>query len=317
MRRYIANRLLQMVPVMFIISLIVFVLVRIVPNDPIYVLVGRDSEGISREQYEVMRHELGLDRPLPVQYLSWIKGIFTGDWGNSFRSRRPVLEEFRLRLPYTLQLAVAALLVSTFIGVTTGIIAALKRNSLLDMAATSFAMFGVAVPNFWLALMLILLFGVFVQWLPTHGSALIYKEPVAGIRHLILPTLALGLAGSATIMRQTRSALLEVLREDYVRTARAKGLAEQRVILVHALRNSLLPVVTILGLRLGDIFAGSVIIETMFSWPGVGRLAVNALQVSDFPVVQVVVILVSMSVLFANLLTDILYGILDPRIRYG
>ncbi len=317
MKKYIVNRLLQMVPVMFIISLMVFVLVRIVPNDPIYAMIGRDGEGITREQYETLRRDLGLDRPLPMQYLSWIKGIFTGDWGNSFRSRRPVLEEFRLRLPYTLQLAAAALLLSTVIGVTTGIIAALKRNSIMDMAATSFAMFGVAVPNFWLALMLILLFGVFVQWLPTHGSALIYKEPVAGIRHLILPTLALGLAGSATIMRQTRSALLEVLREDYVRTARAKGLAEKRVILVHALRNSLLPVVTILGLRLGDIFAGSVIIETMFSWPGVGRLAVNALQVSDFPVVQVVVMLVSMSVLFANLLTDILYGVLDPRIRYG
>lgn len=317
MKKYIVNRLLQMIPVMFIISLMVFVLVRIVPNDPIYALIGRDGEGITREQYETLRRDLGLDRPLPVQYLSWLKGIFTGDWGNSFRSRRPVLEEFRLRLPYTLQLAAAALLLSTVIGVTTGIIAALKRNSIMDMAATSFAMFGVAVPNFWLALMLILLFGVFVQWLPTHGSALIYKEPVAGIRHLILPTLALGLAGSATIMRQTRSALLEVLREDYVRTARAKGLAEKRVILVHALRNSMLPVVTILGLRLGDIFAGSVIIETMFSWPGVGRLAVNALQVSDFPVVQVVVMLVSMSVLVANLLTDVLYGVLDPRIRYG
>jgi peptide/nickel transport system permease protein len=317
MRRYIANRLIQMVPVLFIISVIIFLLLRVLPNDPIYSMAGEDSEALTPEIRAVMMRDLGLDRPLPFQYFKWVIGMVTGDWGNSFQNKRSVAKELSTRLPHTLQLAAAAFIVSLILGIVTGVIAALKRNSIMDMFATTGAMFGIAIPDFWFALMLILLFGVTLNMLPVFGSELVWESPVEGIKHMILPALALGLNGAATIMRQTRSSLLEVMGEDYIRTARAKGLFERRVIWLHALRNSMLPVVTILGLRLGNILGGSVIIETMFSWPGVGRLAVFALQRADYPVVQVIVMMSAVAILVANLVTDIAYAYLDPRIRYG
>ena len=317
MARYIVRRLIIMAPVLLLLSIVIFVLVRIVPNDPIWAMVGEGSDMLTADRQAALRHELGLDRSLPVQYFNWVKGLAIGDWGNSFRTKRPVVQELATRLPYTLQLAAIAFVVSVVIGVSAGVIAALKRNSLADMMATGVAMFGVAVPEFWLALMMILLFGVVLGWLPVFGGKLIWDEPVAGLKHLILPVVALGLGGAATLMRQTRSAMLEVMGEDYIRTARAKGLAERRVVWLHALKNSLLPVVTILGIRLGHIIGGAVIIETMFSWPGVGRLAVTALKASDYPVVQVVVVMSAIVILVANLLTDIAYAYLDPRIRYN
>lgn len=317
MYKYIIHRLLQMVPVLILISVVVFVLIRVMPVDPIYALVGEESDALTPEMHAVLKRELGLDRPLVVQYATWVKNMATGDWGKSFRSKRPVASELVARIPHTLQLAVAAYLISLALGLVTGVIAALKRNSIWDMSATTGAMFGIAVPDFWFALMMILLFSVTLGVLPVYGSRLIWNEPGAALQHLVLPALALGLNGSATIMRQTRSALLEVLGEDYIRTARAKGLAQQRVIWVHGLRNALLPVVTILGLRLGNILGGAVIIETMFSWPGVGRLAVEALQRADYPVIQVIVLMSGVSILLANLLTDIAYAYLDPRIRYS
>ncbi|MDP3062801.1 MAG: ABC transporter permease [Chloroflexota bacterium] len=317
MARYIVRRLIIMAPVLLLLSIVIFVLVRIVPNDPIWAMVGEGSDMLTADRQAALRHELGLDRSLPVQYFNWVKGLAIGDWGNSFRTKRPVVQELATRLPYTLQLAAIAFIVSVVIGVSAGVIAALKRNSLADMMATGVAMFGVAVPEFWLALMMILLFGVVLGWLPVFGGKLIWDEPVAGLKHLILPVVALGLGGAATLMRQTRSAMLEVMGEDYIRTARAKGLAERRVVWLHALKNSLLPVVTILGIRLGHIIGGAVIIETMFSWPGVGRLAVTALKASDYPVVQVVVVMSAIVILVANLLTDIAYAYLDPRIRYN
>ncbi len=317
MARYIVRRLIIMAPVLLLLSIVIFVLVRIVPNDPIWAMVGEGSDMLTADRQAALRHELGLDRSLPVQYFNWVKGLAIGDWGNSFRTKRPVVQELATRLPYTLQLAAIAFIVSVVIGVSAGVIAALKRNSLADMMATGVAMFGVAVPEFWFALMMILLFGVTLGWLPVFGGKLIWDEPVAGLKHLILPVVALGLGGAATLMRQTRSAMLEVMGEDYIRTARAKGLAERRVVWLHALKNSLLPVVTILGIRLGHIIGGAVIIETMFSWPGVGRLAVTALKASDYPVVQVVVVMSAIVILVANLLTDIAYAYLDPRIRYN
>ncbi|MFQ5874846.1 MAG: ABC transporter permease [Dehalococcoidia bacterium] len=317
MRRYIVNRILQMIPVLFIVSVVIFVLIRIMPVDPIYSMIGEDSEALTPEMHATIVRDLGLDRPYPVQYLSWVKDIVTGDWGKSFQNKRPVAEELAARIPHTLQLAIAAFVVSLALGVAAGVVAALKRNSILDMFATSGAMFGIAVPDFWFALMLILLFAVTLGWLPVFGSTLIWKEPVGGIQHLVLPAAALGLNGAATIMRQTRSALLEVMGEDYIRTARAKGLIERRVVWLHALKNSMLPVVTILGLRLGGILGGAVVIETMFSWPGVGRLAVFALQRADYPVIQIIVMMSAVTILVANLLTDIAYAYLDPRIRYG
>ena len=316
MRRYIANRLIHMIPVLFIISVMIFLLMRVLPNDPIYSMAGEDSEALTPEIREALMRQLGLDRPLPIQYLSWLGGMVTGDWGRSFQNKRPVTTELAARLPHTIQLAAAGFIVSLVLGVVTGVIAALKRNSITDMVATSGAMFGIAMPDFWFALMLILLFGVTLGILPVFGSELVWENPIDGLRHMALPALALGLNGAATIMRQTRSSLLEVMGEDYIRTARAKGLFERRVIWTHALRNSMLPVVTILGLRLGNILGGSVIIETMFSWPGVGRLAVFALQRSDFPVIQAIVMMSAVAILVANLVTDIAYAYLDPRIRY-
>lgn len=316
MRRYIANRILQMIPVLLGISVLIFVLVRILPNDPIYSTIGEDSEALTPEMREVILHDLGLDRALPIQYLDWMRGVVTLDWGNSFQNKLPVTKELRSRLPHTLQLAVAAFAISLSLGIIFGVIAALKRNTIWDMMATSGAMFGIAVPDFWFALMAIIVFSVWLNWVPVFGSVLIWNDPLGGLHHLILPALALGLNGSATIMRQTRSALLEVMGEDYIRTARAKGLVERRVIWMHAIRNSMLPVVTILGLRLGNILGGSVIIETLFAYPGVGRYVVFALQRADYPVIQIVVMMSAVAVLVANLLTDIAYGYLDPRIRY-
>lgn len=316
MRRYVATRILQMVPVLFIISVMIFLLMRVLPNDPIYSMAGEDSEALTPEIRAALMRDLGLDRPLPVQYLRWLGGMVTGDWGRSFQNKRPVTSELGARLPHTLQLAAAGFIVSLALGVAAGVVAALKRNSITDMFATTGAMFGIAMPDFWFALMLILLFGVTLGILPVFGSELVWQSPIEGLKHMALPALALGLNGAATIMRQTRSSLLEVMGEDYIRTARAKGLFERRVVWLHALRNSLLPVVTILGIRLGNILGGSVIIETMFSWPGVGRLAVFALQRSDYPVIQAIVMMSAVAILVANLLTDVAYAYLDPRIRY-
>lgn len=317
MRRYIFYRLVQVIPVMFLISLFIFVLMRVVCQDPIYALIGETGEAITPEMHARIAHEYGLDRPLPIQYFKWLAGIAKGDWGTSFRTKRPVIQEFAARLPHTLHLAIGAFVLGSILGLVTGVVAALTRNSVLDVIATTSAMFGVAVPNFWLALMLILIFSVQFRLLPTHGSLMIWDAPAASLKHLVLPTVALGVAGAATIMRQTRSAMLEVMGEDYIRTARSKGLTGNRVIWVHALRNSLLPVVTILGVRLARILSGTIIIEAMFSWPGIGRLAVDSLINADYPVVQVIVVLMAALVIFANLLTDITYAYLDPRIRYA
>jgi peptide/nickel transport system permease protein len=317
MQRYLINRLGQSIIVFFIVSLLVFFAVRIVPQDPIYALVGEDAEGFTPEQIDAIRHEFGLDRPVALQYTSWIGGVITGDWGLSFRNKLPVTDLIRQRLPYTIELAVAAMLISILIGISAGVVAALKRNSGWDIMATGGAMFGVAVPEFWLALMMILFFGVTLGWLPVFGSALIWEEPWQAIRHLILPATALGVGGAATLMRQSRSSMLETMNEDYIRTARSKGVKERRVVILHALRNSLLPVVTILGLRIGRILGGAVIIETMFSWPGIGQLAVSSLQRADYPVIMAVVMISAVAVIIANFATDIAYSYIDPRIRYG
>jgi peptide/nickel transport system permease protein len=315
--RYLFSRLIQALLVFWIVSLMVFFAVRVIPQDPIYALIGNDAEGFTPEQVANLRHEFGLDRPMPLQYLSWFGGVLKGDWGDSFRNKLPVMDLIKQRIPYTLELAVAAMAISLVIGISAGVVAALKRNSIWDIMATSGAMFGVAVPEFWLALMMILFFGVKLGWLPVFGAALIWEDPVAGFRHLVLPALALGIGGAATLMRQSRSSMLETMGEDYIRTARSKGVRERWVVVIHALRNSLLPVVTILGLRIGRILGGAVIIETMFSWPGVGQLAVSSLQRADYPVIMAVVMISSAAVIIANLLTDIAYSYIDPRIRFS
>lgn len=315
MRQFVIRRLIQMVPVLFIISVMVFALQSLIPGDPVTFMAGEDSMNL--ENIEYLRKQLNLDKPLPVQYALWVGRALQGDFGRSQRSNLTVSEEFARRLPVTLQLAVASLLVSIFIGIPVGIVSAVRRNSPLDVIATVLSMSGVAMPSFWQAILLIFLFGVTLRWLPVAGYVNIFDNPVGGLRSLLLPALVSGTAGAAVLVRQTRSAMLEVMAMEFIATARAKGLNERRVIWVHALKNALLPVVTVLALSLGHILGGAVIIETIFAWPGLGRFTVQAIAGHDFQVVQAMVMVTAVTVLFANLFADIVYGWLDPRIRYN
>lgn len=316
MRNYILKRILQMIPVLLVVTALVFSLLLLIPGDPVRAIIGV-GEALDEEQMEAMRIRLGLDKPIPVQYVIWLGKAVRGNFGQSNHTNQDVMYEIKNRLPVTIQLGLAAWMISIIIAIPAGIISAMKRGTKTDFVATVLSMGGVAIPGFWLGIMLILFFGVVLNWLPTHGFVSLFENPIEGIRHLILPAVSLGLAGAALNMRQTRSAMLEVLAQDYVRTARAKGLREGRVIWVHALKNSMLPVVTIIGLQIGRLFGGAVIIETMFAIPGMGRLMVDSIFRKDFPIVQATVLIVAVTVLVANLITDIIYAYLDPRIHYG
>lgn len=316
MRNYILKRILQMIPVLLVVTALVFSLLLLIPGDPVRAIIGV-GEALDEEQMEAMRIRLGLDKPIPVQYVIWLGKAVRGNFGQSNHTNQDVMYEIKNRLPVTIQLGLAAWMISIIIAIPAGIISAMKRGTKTDFVATVLSMGGVAIPGFWLGIMLILFFGVVLNWLPTHGFVSLFENPIEGIRHLILPAVSMGLAGAALNMRQTRSAMLEVLAQDYVRTARAKGLREGRVIWVHALKNSMLPVVTIIGLQIGRLFGGAVIIETMFAIPGMGRLMVDSIFRKDFPIVQATVLIVAVTVLVANLITDIIYAYLDPRIHYG
>ncbi|MBI2887923.1 MAG: ABC transporter permease [Chloroflexi bacterium] len=315
MQQYIIRRVFQMIPVLFIISVVVFGLMHLVPGDPVAFMIGEDA--INLENMEEMRRQLGLDKPLPVQYLMWVQRAAQGDLGRSVRSKLPVRDEIARRLPVTLQLAVASILVSVLIGIPVGIIAAVHRNSKLDVIATVLSMSGVAMPSFWQAILLIFLFSLILRWLPVAGYVNIFENPIGGLRAMILPAIVLGTHQAAVLTRQTRSAMLEVMAMEYIATARAKGLAERTVIWMHALKNALLPVVTVLSLQVGRVLGGAVIIETIFAWPGLGRLTVQAIAGHDFQVVQAMVLFAALITLASNLMADILYGWLDPRIRYS
>ncbi|MCK9485522.1 MAG: ABC transporter permease [Dehalococcoidia bacterium] len=307
----------QMVPVLFFVTIVLFFVMRLLPGDPILVLAGDEAGSLDQETIELMRDQLGLNDPVFVQYFNWVSDAVQGDLGRSTRNNLPVMEELVRRIPATAQLAALSIAVAAAIGITTGIIAAVKRNSIADFGATLLAMFGVAIPNFWFSIILISIFVVWLGWLPSSGFVPIWEEPVRGIKLMILPVTALGTTLAAAIMRQTRSNLLEVLNQDYVRTARAKGVSELRVITRHALANALLPVITVVGLQLGSLLAGSVIIESMFSIPGLGRLAVQAISSRDYPMLQGVVLLFTLITVLVNLITDLSYAIIDPRIRYS
>ena len=316
MRAYIVKRLLQMIPVVILVTMMVYSLILLMPGDPITAMIGR-GEVLDEEQIEILRHKLGLDKPIPIQYAMWVSRAVRGDFGRSTLTQRRVIDEIKVRLPVTLEVGFFAMLFSALIAIPVGIISSTRRGSKLDIASTVLTISGVAMPEFFLGIILILVFGVTLGWLPTNGFVSVFKDPIEGFRHLCLPIFSLSLVIAATNMRQTRSAMLEVLVQDYVRTARAKGLAERIVIWIHALRNALLPVVTLMGLQIGRIFGGAVIIETLFAIPGMGRLIVGSILLRDFPVVQASILIVICTVLLANLLTDLLYAYLDPRIRYG
>ncbi len=312
---YVVRRLLQMIPVLAIITFIVYALMFAIPGDPARALVG-PGESLDEEQLEIIRKEHNLDKPVIVQYGLWLTRALRGDFGRSTQNYRPVAEELKDRAQVTLQFGIVAWLLAVLIGVPAGIVSAVYRGKPVDFIATVLSIAGVAIPNFWFGIMSILLFGVILGWLPTQGYVDIFEDPAEGFRHMILPAFALGITSWALIMRQSRSAMLEVLAQDYVRTARAKGMRPRSVVWVHALRNALLPVVTVFGLQTGRIFAGAVVIETLFGIPGMGQFMIQAIFARDFQSVQGAVLLMALAVLFANLITDLVYAWLDPRIRY-
>lgn len=295
------------------VSIIVFALIHFVPGDPIRTALGTRFDP---DIYEALRERAGLDKPLLTQYLSWLGSAITGDLGVSFRSGQPVSSLVVARLPATLTLAGAALFVAVIVGIPLGIVSAVRSGSKLDYAATAASQVGVSVPDFWAAIMYILLFSLTLSWLPPSGYVSIFEDPVQWLSHLILPALAVGLVSGSIIFRFVRSAVLEALNQDYTRTARAKGLNRWRVLRDHVLPNAWIPIVTILGLQLGFLLGGVVVVEIVFAWPGVGRLAFLAVQDRDFTVLQGTVLYIAFMFLVISLLVDILYGYLDPRIRY-
>lgn len=314
MTAYIIRRLLLMIPVALLVSIIIFALLRITPGDPVRTMLGEEGDPAT---VATLRHEYGLDRPIPVQYAVWLKRLLQGDLGRSLRTRQPVREAILERLPATLELGFAALVYSLTIAIPVGILSAVKRNSLWDLLASGFTLMGVSIPNFFLGILLILIFGLVARLLPPGGYKPFAENPVENLKRLILPAITLGTASLAVNMRLVRSSLLETLVQEYIRVARAKGLSERRVIVRHALKNAFIPVVTVVGLQIGAILEGAFITETLFIWPGVGRLAVDSIGGRDYPVVQGIVLFSALSFLLANLLVDILYAYLDPRIKYG
>ncbi len=317
MQAYILRRLLQMILVLLIVTLIVFFIVRLLPGDPILMYLSRaDIDEITEEQIEFTRHQLGLDRSLPVQYVSWLGNLVTGDFGNSIITRTPVVNEIKGRLPITLHLGILAFILSIVIGIPIGIIASVRRGSWIDNVFTGFGNLGITLPSFWLGIILIYLFGYKLQWLPLFGYTSPFKDFWLNTQQIIMPVLVLAAAPIATGVRITRSSMLEVLQQDYIRTAWSKGLREQKIIMKHALRNGLLPVVAMKGMSLVTIVGGSVLVETVFNIRGMGKLAVDGLFSQDYPVVQGVLIVVATFTLLMNLLIDLSYGWLDPRVRY-
>jgi peptide/nickel transport system permease protein len=312
--RFIVLRLVQAVVVLMLLTLLVFSLLRLIPGDPILQILGPYADKQTMEQ---LREQLGFNQPVPEQYASWVSKVLRGDLGESIISRQSVNDILKWRIPVTAQIALGAWAVTIIIGLPAGIIAALARNRWPDYLFSVTAVSGVAMPSFWLAIIFILVFAVRLGWLPTSGFVSPTTDFWRSMKLSIMPWIIVGFGGAAVLMRQTRSALLEVLGQDYIRTAKAKGLVQHVVVFRHALKNALIPVVTIAGLALGNLLAGAVIVEVVFGIPGMGRLLVESLWTKDYPVVQGVVLIVGVSVVLANLLVDLAYGWLDPRIRYG
>ncbi len=308
MIQYVLRRLIGTVPVLLGVTMVVFAMTWLTPGDPVVALLGESAQGISAEAREDLRRELGLDQPWPVQYLSYVGGLVQGDLGTSIRSRRPVLVEVTDRLPATAELALAGLAIAIVLGVTLGVAAALKRRTWVDAAAIAVALIGVSVPVFWSGFLLMMVFSLELGWLPASGRG--------DWRNLILPATTVGVASAAFIARITRGAVLETLGQDYVRTARAKGLQARVVVVRHALRNALLPIVTVVGLQLGSLLGGAVLTETVFAWPGVGRMLVDAIIARDLPLVQGTVLVISLLFILVNLAVDLSYAAINPRVRY-
>ncbi|MBF0111702.1 MAG: ABC transporter permease subunit [Desulfamplus sp.] len=334
MIQFLAKRFMQIFPAFIGITLLTFSLVHLIPGDPVELLAG--ERGIDPERHAQMKVAFGLDKPLPIQYLNYITNVFKGDLGKSFVTKKPVLKEFMTLFPATLELSLCAMIFAVLVGLPVGVIAGVKRGTVFDHSVMAVSLTGYSMPIFWWGLLLILFFSVHLGWTPVSGrlSPLFWIDTDTGfmlidalksneagafksaLSHLILPSIVLGTIPLAVIARMTRSSMLEVLKEDYVRTARAKGLSPARVILVHALRNALIPVITVIGLQIGVLLAGAILTETIFAWPGVGKWIVESINRRDYPVVQGGILIISSLIIFVNLLVDMLYGVVNPRIRH-
>ena len=307
MTRFVIHRLLALIPLVIGVSFLVFLMLQLVPGDPVMMMLGEFSMATAKD-VEALRQQLGFNDPLYIQYWNYFKSLITGDLGTSMRTKKPVIDLILARLPSTFELTFYGLIFALIFGTLLGIIAALKHNTFIDYFTVVIALLGVSIPGFWLALLFIFLFSIRLEWLPITGSS-----PLS----IIMPCLALGLWAGGTIARLVRSGMVEVLQSDYIRTARAKGLYKHRIILVHALRNALLPVVTIFGLQFGHVLAGTVIIEAVFARPGLGLMLVNAIVAKDFPLVQGTIMFVAVAYIAVNILVEVIYTYLDPRIRYS
>ncbi|WP_295048506.1 ABC transporter permease [uncultured Paracoccus sp.] len=316
---YIARRLLGLVPILFGISVVVFVIMRLLPGDVAAMILGGDEEGgnaASAEAIEALRLQMGLNDPLWLQYVNWIGGLLRLDAGNSLWSGRPVFTEIAERMPLTLELAVIALLISMVFAIPVGIYSAVRKDTPVDYIMRSISIAGLAIPSFWLGTLTILLLTLWFNWTPPLGYVPFTRDPLVNLQQLIWPALVLGFGNAALISRMTRSTMLEVLQEDYVRTARAKGLRPRVVLGKHALRNAMLPVLTLGAIELGGLLGGTVVMETIFTLPGIGRYLVDAIYHRDYPVVQTIILLMGVLYVVLNLIVDILYAVFDPRIRY-
>lgn len=305
MTSYIIRRLISMIPVLIGITLITFILINVVPGDPVVNMMGKrvDAQTIAN-----IRHQLGLDRPLYIQYFDFLFKAMRGDFGKSFYNHQDVMETILQRFPVTVKLSLSSMIVAVIIGISVGIISSVKQYTFFDHSSMIIALMGISAPVFWVALILQLIFGLKLKWLPISGYS--------GVEYMILPAIALGTRFAATIARMTRSSMLEVIRQDYIRTARAKGLSERVVIYKHALKNAMIPVVTIIGLQIGGLLTGSILTETVFGIPGLGRLSIEGINNRDFPVIQGTVLFTALVFVFTNLIVDLSYSFLDPRIRY-
>ena len=335
MLKYIAKRILMLIPVLIGVSIIVFFLLRVCAPDPAPVVLGQHATEASMNEW---REAQGLNDNVVVQYVNFIKGAVTGDFGNSYYTNQPVLKEIASRFPATIEIAIFAIILASILGIIIGVIAAVKKNSIVDNASMVLSLVGVSVPIFWLGILFIILFVKILGWLPASGridpmlrpdnditglyliDTLIHGDIEAfkdALWHLILPGCTLALYTLAIICRMTRSSMLDSLNQDYIRTARSKGLKERTVVVKHALRNALMPIVTVIGLQFGSLLGGAVLTETVFAWPGIGSYTVECITKSDFPVIQAVVLVIAIIFVLMNLLVDIIYAFLDPRIKYG
>lgn len=313
MTSYILRRLFQTIPVLFVASILVFLIIYLIPGDPATISLGPNA---TPDQIAAVRAKMGLDQPLVVQYVNWLGRVLRGDLGESFRNRFPVADLIWRKLPATIELTIAAILVAMLIAFPVGMLSAFYRGRWLERLLDLFTGLAYATPTFWVGILLILIFGIQLRWLPASGYISITEDPVQGIRCLIMPAFTLGLYSSSVLARFLKSSLLEVLSQDYIRTARAKGLRERSILYSHALKNALIPVVTVLGLQIGVFMGGAVVTEAIFDWPGVGRMLWDAILTRDYTIVQATILMTVSIFVLINLLTDILYGFLDPRIRY-